>query len=232
MIITNPLPRHIKSFVRREGRWTPGQRQALELLWEKYVLPNDVGLLNWKTIFSQPTDVDTFLEIGFGMGHSILNMAIAAPEKNFLGIEVFRPGIGSLLAQLNQNNINNVRVLCADAAIALPGCIPEASLAGIHIFFPDPWPKKRHHKRRLIQPAFVSLLASKLKLGGYLHLATDWEDYAQHMLQVLSAIDNLTNATESEQFISRGDRPTTKYERRGERLGHAVRDLMFYKTVG
>jgi tRNA (guanine-N7-)-methyltransferase len=225
---TAPLRSHIKSFVRREGRLTPGQSKALETLWAQYMLPADQGLLNWGEVFGR--QADTLLEIGFGMGHSIIAMAEANPEKNFLGIEVYRPGIGTLLMQLDHLHLTNVRVVCADAAVALPNCVPNASLAGIHIFFPDPWPKKRHHKRRLIQSAFIELLTQKLKTGGYLHLATDWEDYAEHMLQVLSEANNLQNTAPTGQFTANcGERPATKYEQRGQRLGHGVWDLLFYK---
>ncbi|HVV69441.1 MAG TPA: tRNA (guanosine(46)-N7)-methyltransferase TrmB [Gammaproteobacteria bacterium] len=223
-----PIRPPIKSFGRQQGRLTEGQRKALESLWEQHVLPNDLGLLDWRVIFGRPAD--TILEIGFGMGHSLITTAQNHPEINFLGIEVYRPGIGTLLTQLHNLHLTNVRVLCADAKVALADCVHDASLAGIHIFFPDPWPKKRHHKRRLIQPDFIELLTHKLKSGGYLHLATDWEDYAQHMLAVLSAANHLINAEDNGQLaISHPERPATKYEQRGIRLGHEVWDFKFYK---
>jgi tRNA (guanine-N7-)-methyltransferase len=220
--------RPLKSFVRREGRLTQGQRQALESHSEKYILSAENAALDFTKAFDRLAD--TILEIGFGMGHSLVAMADALPATNFLGLEVYRPGVGSLLIQIKAKAITNVRVICADAQTTIPICIPEASLAGIHIFFPDPWPKNRHQKRRLVQLPFVNLLTEKLKPGGYLHLATDWEDYALQMLQVCSAVPALKNSAGEGQFaINQGLRPATKYEQRGERLGHRVRDLVFYK---
>jgi tRNA (guanine-N7-)-methyltransferase len=216
--------RTIKSFVIREGRLTPGQEKALDLVWEKYVLPTDTTT-DWNTIFPQPAH-PLILEIGFGMGHALLHNARARPDCNFIGVEVYRPGIGALLAGVEAEKHSNVRVFYGDAVEVLQRCLPNNTLDGVHIFFPDPWPKRRHHKRRLIQTAFVQLLAQKLKVGGKLHLATDWEDYAKHMQQVLSPLTEWI-ALPSE--TDKKNRPLTKYERRGQKLGHAVWDGVFQK---
>lgn len=219
---TTPTIRPIKSFVRRQGRLTPGQRHALNTLATQYLLTIETGIQDWSAVFGRATN--TVLEIGFGMGDALLNMAQAAPENNFIGIDIYPPGIGRLLAKLNTQNLTNVRLYCADAAEVLPQCIADGSLSAVNIFFPDPWPKQRHHKRRLIQVPFLQLLVTKLKPGGRLHLATDWEHYAQHMLHAASAIDDLIQVVSN-----RGDRPLTKYEQRGQRLGHGIWDLVFIK---
>ena len=171
------------------------------------------------------------LEIGFGMGQSLVAMAAAAPEKNFIGVEVHLPGVGRLLHSMEDEGVDNIRVYCHDAVEILNDCIDDASLDTVQIFFPDPWHKKRHHKRRLIQPDFVDLLCRKLKPGGVLHLATDWENYAEQMMEVLSANTQLRNQAGEGEFAPRPDhRPLTKFERRGERLGHGVWDLLFKKA--
>lgn len=218
--------RAIRSFVRREGRFTPAQQRAFELLWPRYGI--DAG--------TEPLDLDAafgrtalrVLEIGFGNGESLAAMAQAYPERDYLGIEVHRPGVGRLLNLVEDAGLPNVRVLCADAVDVLTQQIPDASLDRVQIFFPDPWHKKRHHKRRLIQPAFVQLLATKLKPDGILHLATDWEDYAQHMLAVLEDSPAFSNTAPQDDFAPRPeDRPLTKFEQRGEKLGHGVWDLLY-----
>jgi tRNA (guanine-N7-)-methyltransferase len=216
--------RKITSFARRTGRKSPRQSNALTSLWSDYGLELKDGLIDFQT-FKRPAPV--ILEIGFGMGKSLLAMAKAMPDYNFIGIEVHAPGIGSLLADLAEEGIDNVRIYCADAIEVLQHCIPDDSLSRVQIFFPDPWPKRRHHKRRLIQSSFVELVCSKLKMDGQLHLATDWENYAQHIMQVLSSIKLLKNHFGEQQFASTTARPSTKYEQRGRNLGHAVWELVF-----
>ncbi|MEZ5583406.1 MAG: tRNA (guanosine(46)-N7)-methyltransferase TrmB [Candidatus Competibacteraceae bacterium] len=216
--------RSIRSFVRRSGRLTQAQQRALGTLWERYGVEIDRHLLPLNQLFGRIAP--RILEIGFGDGESLLAMAGARPENDFLGIEVHRPGIGHLLLRADALGLTNVRVICADAQEAL-NILPDACLERIQVFFPDPWPKKRHHKRRLIQPAFVAVMARTLKSGGYLHLATDWEEYAHWMLTVLDACEALHN-TVSGGFAPRPvERPLTKFERRGQLLGHEVWDLLF-----
>jgi tRNA (guanine-N7-)-methyltransferase len=218
--------RPIRSFVRREGRLTAGQRRALEQLWPRYgiELPEDADALrSWLW-----TDHPVTLEIGFGNGDTLAEMASQNPDRRFLGIEVHRPGVGHLLQLIEREGLENLRIVSADAVEVLREQIPEASLDTVLVFFPDPWPKKRHHKRRLVQQDFVGLVASRLKPGGRFHLATDWEDYAQQMLVVLEASEGFDNATGPGQFAPRPDyRPPTKFERRGQRLGHDVWDLIY-----
>lgn len=219
MVTSKEKRKPIRSFVRREGRFTARQRNAVEGN-SPYFIDIRVGML-------EKRETPTILEIGFGMGHSFLEMARAAPETCFIGIEVYKPGIGTVLAAIEEENLQNILIIGEDAKEALPACIEDNSLDGVNIFFSDPWPKKRHHKRRLIQPDFVALIQKKLKLGGYLHLATDWEDYAHHMLAVLSSTPNLSNTDPAGAFTTRHDRPMTKYEQRGLTLGHPVWDLVF-----
>ncbi len=225
--------RAIKSFILRQGRLTQRQEHALTELSQHYILPTETQA-DWKKIFS--CDAPVIVEIGFGMGHALISNAQARPDYNFVGIEVFRPGIGALLAELKAKNIANVRIFYKDATDVFKQCVPDNSLDAIHIFFPDPWPKRRHHKRRLIQPLFVQLMARKLKIGGKLHLATDWEDYAVHMLKTLHSVKQLSNLAQPANMQemaafarSREERPQTKYERRGQTLGHSVWDLIFEK---
>ena len=221
-----PQHRPIRSFVRREGRITTAQQKALDTLWSCYGVADQNTLLDLNTLFGRT--VPRILEIGFGNGESLATTAAAHPEIDFLGIEIHRPGIGHLLKLLEAQGLGNVRILCADAREILTSRLPDTSLERIHIFFPDPWPKKRHHKRRLIQVPFVALLADKLKPGGILHLATDWEHYAEHMLSVLQAEERFVSTHTSGAFAPRpDDRPSTKFERRGQRLGHRVYDLIY-----
>lgn len=230
MTETTPPPhRPIRSFVRREGRMTSGQRRALEELWPRFgVEPAADSLLDFAAMFGRTAPV--YLEIGFGDGRSLAAMAAAHPENNYLGIEVHRPGVGRLLQQLAAEAITNVRVGCTDAAVLLAGNIPPASLSGVLVFFPDPWPKKRHHKRRLISTGFARAVARALAPGGHLHVATDWPDYAEHILAAVSEVDELENIAGGEGFVPRPDyRPPTKYEQRGVRLGHPVRDMIFVR---
>lgn len=216
----------IRSFVLRQGRMTAAQESGLELLPQKGLLREN-GQLNIEQVFAR--NAPTVLEIGFGMGMSLLQMAQAAPDKNFIGIEVHRPGVGKLLHDMADAGVDNIRVYCDDAVEVLQQCIADNSLDAIQIFFPDPWHKKRHHKRRLIQPEFVQLLHRKLKPGGMLHAATDWQDYAEHILAVMQAAPNFRNCAEKDYSPRPEYRPKTKFEQRGERLGHGVWDIVFAK---
>ena len=218
--------RRIRSFVRREGRFTSAQRLAFDTLWEQRGLDPEAGLLDLPALF--PGCTRFALEIGFGMGQSLTELASREPQTGFIGIEVHRPGVGKLLALAEKAELANLKVYCADAVEVLRRCVPDASLDLAMLFFPDPWPKKRHHKRRLVQPAFVAELRSKLKSGGVFHLATDWENYAEQMLEVLSVAPGWRNLAGDGGFAPRpASRPLTRFEARGERLGHQVRDLLF-----
>lgn len=228
----NPAPREarerraVRSFVLRGGRLTDGQKRALEELWPRWGIDPGDGLLDFADLFGN--DAPVILEIGFGDGDATWRMAEAEPQHNFLGVEVHRPGVGRLLLTLEEKGIGNVRVVCGDAVELLHKCIPPASLAGVRVYFPDPWPKKRHHKRRIVQPAFIDLLASRMQGGAILHLATDWMPYAEHMLEVMRASRAFENLSPGSGSCARPAwRPRTKYERRGERLGHPVSDLVF-----
>ena len=220
--------RTIRSFVRREGRLTSAQQRALETLWPVYGIEFSDHFLDFDVIFGRSASIT--LEIGFGNGASLTQMAAASPEHNFIGIEVHRPGVGNLLLQLEQENLNNVRIICHDAVEVLKRMIPPESLNKIQIFFPDPWPKKKHHKRRLIQPDFINLLATRMKPESILHLATDWENYAEQMLEVLTTSPDFINTATVGDYLPRPDfRPLTKFEQRGQRLGHGVWDLIFQR---
>ncbi len=229
--MTENLPplRGIRSFVRREGRFTPGQRRALEELWPRFgVTP--AGTIDFEALFGRRAPV--VLEIGFGNGAALAAMAAAAPEKNFLGVEVHRPGVGGLLQRLAEQGLTNVRVAQADAKALMEQSIPDGSLDAVYLFFPDPWPKKRHHKRRLLQPEFAELARRKLAVGGVFHAATDWAPYAEHMLAVLTAAPGYTNLAGPGAYASRPSyRPLTKFEARGQRLGHGVWDLLFERAA-
>jgi tRNA (guanine-N7-)-methyltransferase len=215
-------PRPIRSFVRREGRMTHAQRSALEQLWPSYGVDLEAGKLNLEALFNR--EAPRILELGFGNGESLIQQAQVTPGTDFLGVEVYRPGIGHLLLGLEAERLTNVRLICEDAQIVLHH-LPDQGVDGVQIFFPDPWPKKRHHKRRLIQLPFVAQLEGKIKPGGWLHLATDCQDYAQHMLAVLSACPRFRYQSAE----TRGRRPRTKFERRGERLGHSAWDLRYQR---
>jgi len=221
------FPRGIRSFVLRTGRTTVGQQKAIETLGPKYLVPYQ----------SQPVDLDalfgraapTVLEIGFGMGEATAHIAGVLPEKNFLCCEVHTPGVGALLKRIGDLGLTNIRIVQHDAVEVMLHMLAPQSLAGVHIFFPDPWHKARHNKRRLVQPPFVAQLATRLAPGGYIHCATDWEPYAQQMLEVLSAEPALQNTAAG--FAPRPDyRPLTKFENRGIRLGHGVWDVVFRKA--
>ena len=218
---------HIRSFVHRRGHITQGQRLALETLAPRWVLEFEHRTLDYAQAFGR-TDAATVLEIGFGMGETTAQIAQSRPQDNFLGVEVFNAGVGALLNRIGTMDLTNIRIIQHDVVEVLHHMIAPESLAGVHIYFPDPWPKKRHHKRRLIQAPFIELLASRLQPGGYLHCATDWEHYAQQMLDVLGANATLTNTSNG--FCERPAwRPLTKFEARGLRLGHGVWDLIFKK---
>ncbi len=215
---------HIRSFSGRRGHITSGQRSAYEGLLPHYGIAYQPAPIDLDAAFGRAAPV--ILEIGFGMGESTATIAAGRPGENFLGVEVYPAGVGSLLLRVQAAGLENVRVIQHDAVEVVRDMIAPDRLAGVHVFFPDPWPKARHHKRRLIQPAFVSLLASRIAPGGYLHCATDWEHYAQQMLQTLSAEPLLINTAAA--FAPRPDyRPLTKFEQRGIRLGHEVYDLVF-----
>lgn len=218
--------RDVKSFVRRQGRLTPGQKRAVESYWPRFGLDCTGQLpLDLDQVFNCAAR-ERILEVGFGNGETLLAQAALRPDADFLGIEVHRPGVGHLLMRLAEHDLNNVRVICDDAVRVLRDGLNDAVLDRINIYFPDPWPKKRHHKRRLIQPSFVALLARKLKPGGLLHLATDWEPYAEQVLSVLESSPDFVNRFTG--YAPRPpERPLTKFEQRGQRLGHTVRDLLF-----
>jgi tRNA (guanine-N7-)-methyltransferase len=214
------LRREIRSYVLRQGRTTPSQQRALDELLPRFGIPFSNEFLQPGRTFGRPAPL--VLEIGSGMGETTAAVAQAHPDTDYVAVEVHGPGVGSLLKKIDELALGNLRIIRHDAVQVLEHMIPDASLAGIHIFFPDPWPKKRHHKRRLVQAPFAALAVSKLARGGYLHLATDWPDYAAQMDEVLSAVPQL----------ARGDprqRPVTKFERRGIGLGHPVRDLLFFR---
>jgi tRNA (guanine-N7-)-methyltransferase len=216
--------RPIRSFVLRQGRMSEAQERACETLLPRYGIAFAPRLLDLDREFGR--HAPRVLEIGFGMGETTADIAAAHPGTDFLGIEVHAPGVGSLLRQVEARGLANVRVIRHDAVEVLQAMIAPESLDGIHVFFPDPWPKKRHHKRRLIQPPLARLLGERLRPGGYLHVATDWLDYAEQILAVLSAEPLLANTAEG--FAPRPEwRPHTKFERRGLRLGHEVRDVLF-----
>lgn len=218
--------RRVRSFVVRAGRMTEGQQRALEQNWPQYGLELAQGVLNYAEVFGREAPV--VLEIGFGMGDSLIEMARRAPEKDFIGIEVHPPGVGRLLARAAEEGLNNIRVYCDDAVEVLDQCIPDASLDTVQLFFPDPWPKKRHHKRRIVQPEFAQKVRQKLKVGGCFHMATDWENYAEHMMEVMSAAEGYHNAAGEGAYSPQPEwRPVTKFQQRGERLGHGVWDLIF-----
>jgi tRNA (guanine-N7-)-methyltransferase len=222
-----PHPRTIRSFVRRAGRTTTGQARAFEQLGPRFVLPYRAAPLDLPAAFGR--EAPTILEIGFGMGDATAHIAALMPEKNFLCCEVHEPGVGALLKRIGEQGLANIRIVQHDAVEVLDHMLAPQSLDGVHVFFPDPWHKLRHHKRRLIQPPLVARLADRLRPGGYLHCATDWEPYAQQILQVLAAQPLLRNTAEG--FAPRPDyRPPTKFEKRGLRLGHGVWDVVFTRS--
>lgn len=221
--------RKVRSFVLRAGRMTEGQQKAMDEVWPRMGLTLEHGLLDLNDVFGREAPV--VLEIGFGMGDSLIEMAKNQPEKNYIGIEVHRPGVGRLLSNADKEGLDNIRVFCEDAIEVLAQSIPDGSLDCIQLFFPDPWHKKRHHKRRIVQPELAESLRKKLKVGGVFHMATDWENYAEHMMEVMSAAPSYKNVAGEGAFSPQPQwRPVTKFQRRGEKLGHGVWDLMFERT--
>ncbi|MDD5274834.1 MAG: tRNA (guanosine(46)-N7)-methyltransferase TrmB [Methylovulum sp.] len=222
-------PSRIRSFIRRQGRLTTGQLFALDNHWNTYCL-DPKAEYDFTALFGRSAPL--IVEIGFGNGESLAKMAAANPDNDYIGIEVHKPGVGHLMMLLDQQKLSNVRIYCHDAIEILEQKIPDHSLAGVHLFFPDPWPKKKHHKRRIVSFGFVGLLVKKLTVGGYFHAATDWQNYAEAMLMVLSAGDFLTNTSATGNYCLRPEyRPLTKFEQRGIRLGHGVWDLIFRKDT-
>jgi tRNA (guanine-N7-)-methyltransferase len=220
----SPL-RKIRSFIRRQGRITPGQQFALESYWDKYCLDAEQKL-DTTQVFGRNAPV--CVEIGFGNGECLAKLAAANPDKDYIGIEVHRPGIGHLIIKLEQLSLSNVRVYCHDAIEILTNNIADNSLSAVHLFFPDPWPKKKHQKRRIVQAGFLDILAKKLRSNGYFHAATDWEHYSRGMLKVLSNDQRFLNTSPLNNYCERPEyRPLTKFEQRGLRLGHGVWDLIF-----
>jgi len=221
--------RPIRSFVLREGRMTKGQQRAMEVLWPVYGLSPSCDLpVNFDEVFGR--HAPRVLEIGFGDGGALFEMALQHPEQDFIGIEVHRPGVGSLLLKLEQADIKNVRVFCADGVEVIARCIEAGALDRVHLFFPDPWHKKRHHKRRILSTKFIELVAQKLTPGGVFHFATDWQEYAEQAMERLEHCASLDNQVGINQYAPRPEsRPETKFERRGHRLGHGVWDILMQK---
>ncbi len=220
--------RTVKSYVLRQGRVSNAQQRAWDTLYPRFGIPFSAQPLDAQAIFGRAAPL--IVEIGSGMGETSVTIAKAHPENDYIAIEVHLPGVGSLLKSIDEEGLPNLRVIRHDAVDVLEKMIPDGSLAGLHVFFPDPWPKKRHNKRRLIQPPLVALAARKLGPGGYLHTATDWEPYSEHMLEVLGAEPLLENTAEA--YAARPPyRPETKFETRGLKLGHGVRDLVFRRKA-
>ena len=221
--------RRIKSYVLREGRLTTGQERAIKELWPVWGVEYQEALINPAVLFNRDNAPLT-VEIGFGMGKSLVEMAGNAPERNFIGIEVHTPGIGACLADIRDHEITNLRIVHHDAVEVFNNMIPDGSVDTLQLYFPDPWHKARHHKRRIVKQEFLDMVIPKLKQGGVIHMATDWENYAEQMLEVLSGDARLENMSADGTYVPRPDfRPLTKFELRGKRLGHGVWDLMFRK---
>ena len=228
---SSPHPkRPIRSFVRREGRLTPGQQRAIDELWPQFGIEADGNKLDFEAIFGRSAPVT--LEIGYGNGESLVQMAKASPERNFVGIEVHRPGVGRLLHRISELRLTNLKTLCADAVEVLKQQIPDESIDRVQLFFPDPWHKKRHHKRRIVSREWLALVRSKLMMGGTIHMATDWEHYAVQMLADLSSAEGFENCADDKRYITRPkNRPLTKFEQRGLDRGHGVWDLLFQRQL-
>ncbi|MES2626098.1 MAG: tRNA (guanosine(46)-N7)-methyltransferase TrmB [Pseudomonadota bacterium] len=226
--LKNVPMRTVKSFVIRRGRMTESQETALASQWSIYGLNLSDGLLDAEKVFGRSAEL--VFEIGFGMGEALISMAQANPHQDFIGVEVHPPGIGNVLRIIAEQQLTNVRIYKTDAKDVLHQCIADNALTRMQIFFPDPWHKTKHHKRRLIQQEFVQQIHAKLKAGGVLHLATDWEPYANQMLRVMSEAENFTNRAGDQLWVTEHARPLTKFEQRGHRLGHGVWDLMFEKV--
>jgi tRNA (guanine-N7-)-methyltransferase len=221
--------RAVRSFVVRSGRTTVAQERAWVELWPRFGLETSDETLDLPAIFDR--DAPRTLEIGFGNGESLATLAAAHPERDFVGVEVHRPGVGQLMLRADALGLSNVRVICRDVVEVLQHCIPAAALDEVLLYFPDPWPKRRHHKRRIVQPAFIALVADRLRRGGVLRMATDWPPYAEHMLAVAGACPAMQNLSPQDTYSRRPDsRPLTRFETRGQRLGHEVRDLAFRRV--
>jgi tRNA (guanine-N7-)-methyltransferase len=221
--------RGIRSYTLRQGRLTPAQQRAMDKLLPRFGLVCSGEPLDFAASFGRKTPL--ILEIGFGSGDSLAQMAQAHPENDYLGIEVHTPGVGHLLLRIEELGLPNVRVMREDAVQVLRDCISTDSLAAVYLFFADPWPKKKHHKRRIVQTEFVQLLHSRIVPGGYFHMATDWQDYARHMLEVMAEAEGFRNISPTGDFVPRPDyRPLTRFEQRGKRLGHGVWDMIFQRT--
>lgn len=219
----------VKSFVKREGRLTKAQTRAIEAFWPTMGIDYQNAKLDLSVLFNRTAPV--VIEIGFGMGKSLVEMAAAAPEKNFIGIEVHRPGVGACLAEAGELGLTNLRVMDHDAVEVLKNMIPDSALSRLQLFFPDPWHKKRHHKRRIVQPEFAALIKTKLQIGGCFHMATDWEPYAEHMAEVMNATEGYANTADEGNYVPRPEyRPITKFETRGQKLGHGVWDLIYERA--
>ena len=220
--------RKVRSFVLRTGRLSEFQRQTMNDNWAAYGLEHQTEPFDFPTIYGNTNPV--ILEIGFGMGKSLVEMALQNPDKNYLGIEVHTPGVGACLAYAVEKQVKNLRVICHDATEILRDSIADNSLGGLQLFFPDPWHKAKHHKRRIVQPHFVETIYQKLQPNGFIHFATDWQNYAEQMLDVLKSAVGLRNVSPTNDYIPRPDfRPLTKFEQRGHKLGHGVCDLYFIK---
>jgi tRNA (guanine-N7-)-methyltransferase len=220
--------RRIRSFVRREGRLTPGQQRAMDDLFPRFGIETGEQPLDLDAVFGRTAP--RILEIGFGNGESLAEIAKNHPQNDYIGIEVHRPGVGHLLIKIEELGLTNLRVICDDAVEVLEKQIPDESLDALYLFFPDPWHKKRHHKRRQVQAEWAQLVRRKLKNSGQLHLATDWQNYAEHMLEVMNAAEGFANLSDNNNYVVKPDyRPETKFERRGMRLGHGVWDIVFKK---
>ncbi len=222
------IRRRIRSFVKREGRMTLGQTQAFESMMPIYGLDYQPEILDLDSLFGNQAPIT--LEIGFGMGGSLVEQAANNPDKNYLGIEVHRPGVGALLLKMQHHGVTNIRVVSHDAIDVLNHMIPDYSIKLVQLFFPDPWHKRKHHKRRIVSSEFLHLLHKKVEPSGHIHFATDWQDYAVHMLRVLKSEHGWRNCATDDGYFPRPEtRPLTKFEKRGERLGHGVWDLMFQR---
>ena len=219
----------IRSFVIRAGRMTEGQKNAFDKAWQSYGLSLFDGLINPDKLFGRQAPL--VVEVGFGMGDSLLQMCLQEPDKNFIGIEVHPPGVGRLINNAINEKVNNLKVYMADANDVLEDCLPDNTVHRFQLYFPDPWHKKKHHKRRIVQQKFLSLIEKKLQSSGFCHFATDWQEYAEQMLEILTQETMMNNCSDNQTFHSRPSyRPVTKFERRGEGLGHGVWDLLFRKN--
>lgn len=225
-----PIHRSIKSYVKRQGKITVGQKRALQTLSERWIWPFDGSPLPFSKLFEHSGPI--VLEIGFGMGETTAQIALDNPTMNFLGIEVYDAGVGALMQRAEKNALSNLKIIQHDAVSVVRDGVATNQLAGVHIFFPDPWPKKRHHKRRLLQAEFVALIVSRLKPGGYLHVATDWPEYASKVIALLEAHPELQNTNAMGGYSPRpATRPLTKFEQRGIRLGNPVADMIFTRST-